>query len=174
MNTHSSCPCCSVARSLLSSLTHIMQKKGKMEHQVLFAGFNCTDLEAQMIPHTQTGSACQPNAPDEVMSCSSQRNSSFSEAECLRNISSDLHYYQQLLNNYKPTASDLSPVMTATADLMHCLKVDGAGADREWSVWISESFDNRVLLCKTLKGFHVRAVTMNRALAYIASGDHRK
>jgi len=37
-----------------------------MEHQDLFAGFNCTDLEAQMIPHTQTASVCQPSASDDV------------------------------------------------------------------------------------------------------------
>lgn len=44
----------------------------------------------------------------------------------------------------------------------------------QWLVWSGSSFDDRLSLCKTLKGFHVRAITMNRALAYIASGDHRK
>ncbi|XP_056123953.1 interleukin-12 subunit alpha [Rhinichthys klamathensis goyatoka] len=176
LNTHS-CRCASSARSLLSSLTHIMEKEGKMEHQDLFAGFNCTDLEAQMIPHTQTGSVCQPSASDDAMSCSSQRTSSFNEEECLRNIRGDLHYYKLLLNSYKPTASDLSPVQTATTDLEECLTADRAAAAGElpqWRVWSEPSFDDRVTLCKTLKGFHVRAITMNRALAYIGSGDHRK
>ncbi|CAM4558367.1 unnamed protein product [Leuciscus chuanchicus] len=163
----------------------------KMEHQDLFAGFNCTDLEAQMIPHTQTSSVCQPSASDDVLSCSGQTSSSFSavsllgcftrlvcvctvsrvsdallfssQTECLRNIAGDLHYYKILLNDYKPRDSDdLRPVTTATSELM------------QWLVWSGSSFDDRVSLCKTLKGFHVRAITMNRALAYISSGDHRK
>jgi len=37
-----------------------------MEHRDLFAGFNCTDLEAQMIPHTLTASVCQPSVSDHV------------------------------------------------------------------------------------------------------------
>ncbi|KAK9962809.1 hypothetical protein ABG768_008161 [Culter alburnus] len=171
------CPCTSAARSLLSSLSHIMEKEGKMKHQDLFAGFNCTDLEARMIPHTQTASVCQPIATDNT-SCSDRRDSSFSATECLRNIRGDLHYYDLLLNSYEPSVSNLSPVMTATKDLMHCLKANGGGAAEaefpEWDVWSRSSFDDRLSLCKMLKGFHVRAITMNRALAYIASGDHRK
>lgn len=37
-----------------------------MQDRDLFAGFNCTDLEAQMIPHTHTASVCQPSTSDEV------------------------------------------------------------------------------------------------------------
>ncbi|XP_077053473.1 interleukin-12 subunit alpha [Siphateles boraxobius] len=176
LNTHS-CVYSTSARSLLSYLTHIMEKDGKMEHQDLFAGFNCTDLEAQMIPHTQTGSVCQPSVSDDVMSCSSQKSSSFSETECLRNIRGDLHYYEHLLKSYEHSTSDLSPVLTATTALMECLKANGAAADGEfpqWFEWSGSSFDDRITLCKTLKGFHVRAITMNRVLAYIDSGDHRK
>ncbi|XP_051719746.1 interleukin-12 subunit alpha [Ctenopharyngodon idella] len=168
--------CTSAARSLLSNLSHIMEKEGKMKHQDLFAGFNCTDLEARMIPYTHTASVCQPIATDNT-SCSNSRSSSFSETECLRNISGDLHYYDLLLNSYQPSVSDLGPVMTATKDLMLCLKANGDAAEGEfpqWVVWSGSSFDDRLSLCKTLKGFHVRAITMNRALAYIASGDHRK
>ncbi|XDV31549.1 hypothetical protein PO909_002540 [Leuciscus waleckii] len=177
LKTHS-CPCSSSARSLLSSLTHIMKKaqERKMEHQDLFAGFNCTDLEAQMIPHTQTSSVCQPSASDDSRVSDALLFSS--QTECLRNIAGDLHYYKILLNDYKPRDSDdLRPVTTATSELIQCLKANGAAADEEspeWLVWSGSSFDDRVSLCKTLKGFHVRAITMNRALAYISSGDHRK
>lgn len=42
-----------------------------------------------------------------------------SQTECLRNIRGDLHYYDLLLNTYEPSVSDLSPVMTATKELMN-------------------------------------------------------
>ncbi|XP_067307978.1 interleukin-12 subunit alpha [Pseudorasbora parva] len=170
-------PCTTAARSLLSNLSHIMEKQGKMKHQDLFAGFNCTDLEAQMIPHTQTASVCLPTAADNSTSCSNHRSSSFSAAECVRNITGDLHYYDLLLNSYRPSVSDLSPVITATKHLKQCLGASGAATEGklpQWLVWSGSSFDDRLSLCKTLKGFHVRAITINRALAHIAAGDHRK
>ncbi|XP_042621733.1 interleukin-12 subunit alpha-like [Cyprinus carpio] len=171
------CDCSAEARSLLSGLSHIMEKDGKMEHGDLFAGFNCTDLEAQMIPHTLTASVCQPSDSAHNASCSSHRSSSFSETECLRNIRADLRYYDVLLSSYSPSETDLSPVMTATKALMNCLNEKYEAADGEfprWDVWSGSSFDKRLSLCKTLKGFHIRAITLNRALGYICSGEHRK
>ncbi|XP_016358780.1 interleukin-12 subunit alpha [Sinocyclocheilus anshuiensis] len=171
------CECSAAARSLLSSLSHIMQKEGKMEHRDLFAGFNCTDLEAQMIPHTLTASVCQPSGSAHNASCSSHRRSSFSETECLRNIRADLSYYDVMLSSYRPSETDLSPVKTATKGLMNCLNENCEAADGEfpqWRVWSGLSFDDRLSLCKTLKGFHIRAITVNRALGYIGSGEHRK
>ncbi|XP_073673505.1 interleukin-12 subunit alpha [Garra rufa] len=151
-------------------------QQGKMQHRDLFAGFNCTDLEAQMIPHTHTASVCQPSSSEEN-SCSSHRGSSFSETECLRNIRADLRYYDEMLSSYKPSETDLSPVKTATKALMNCLneKCESAdGAFPQWRIWSGSSFDDRLSLCKTLKGFHIRAITVNRALGYIGSGEHRK
>ncbi|KAF4103738.1 hypothetical protein G5714_014725 [Onychostoma macrolepis] len=171
------CECSAAARSLLSSVSHIMKKEGKMEHRDLFSGFNCTDLEAQMIPHTLTASVCQPNASDDKASCSSHRNSSFSETDCLKNIRADLRYYAVMLDSYKLNEIDLNPVKTATKALMDCLNENCEAADGEfpqWRVWNGSSFNNRLSLCKTLKGFHIRAITVNRALGYIGSGEHRK
>ncbi|XP_059370992.1 interleukin-12 subunit alpha [Carassius carassius] len=170
------CECSSAARSLLSRLAHIMMKQGKMEHRDLFAGFNCTDLEAQMIPHTLTASVCQPSSSDDKASCSSS-SSSFSETQCLTNIRADLRYYDMMLNSYKPSETDLSPVKTATKALMDCLDENCEAADGEfpqWHIWTGSSFTDRLSLCKALKGFHIRAITLNRALGYIASGQHRK
>ncbi|XP_043114787.1 interleukin-12 subunit alpha isoform X2 [Puntigrus tetrazona] len=152
-----------------------MQKQRKMEHGDLFSSFNCTDLEAQMIPHTLTVSVCQPNASDDKASCS--RSSSFSEAECLTNIRADLRYYDAMLDSYRPSKTDLSPVKTDTKALLDCLNEKCESADGEfpkWDVWSGSSFDDRLSLCKILKGFHIRAITMNRALGYIGSGEHRK
>ncbi|RXN10876.1 interleukin-12 subunit alpha-like protein [Labeo rohita] len=164
---------------LLSNLSLIMEKQGKMQDRDLFAGFNCTDLEAQMIPHTHTASVCQPSTSDEE-SCSSHRGAqSFSETECLKNIRADLCYYDVMLNSYKPSETLLNPVKTATKNLLNCLNENCEAEDvssefPQWQIWSGSSFDDRLSLCKALKGFHIRAITVNRALGYVASGDHRK
>ncbi|XP_065136263.1 interleukin-12 subunit alpha [Paramisgurnus dabryanus] len=147
-----------------------------MKNDPLFAGFNCTELAIQMNPFTQTGVVCQPITSPNV-SCVNQRNSTFSETECLRNIRDDLCYYNDLLNSYmkdvQQAKNDLNPVVNTTKDLMTCLQ-QSCPTLPKWTVWRGSSFDDRVSLCKTLKGFHVRAITINRALSYVASGDHRK
>uniref|UniRef100_A0A673H6Q1 Interleukin-12 subunit alpha-like n=1 Tax=Sinocyclocheilus rhinocerous TaxID=307959 RepID=A0A673H6Q1_9TELE len=140
------CECSAAARSLLSSLSHIMQKSYYF-----------------MIPHTLTASVCQPSGS--------------AHTECLRNIRADLSYYDVMLSSYRPSETDLSPVKTATKGLMNCLNENCEAADGEfpqWRVWSGSSFDDRLSLCKTLKGFHIRAITVNRALGYIGSGEHRK
>ncbi|CAL8352887.1 unnamed protein product [Lota lota] len=37
-----------------------------------------------------------------------------------------------------------------------------------------ESFNNRKRLCEVTRGFYIRAITINRAIGYIASGDYRR
>ncbi|TRY89064.1 hypothetical protein DNTS_009792 [Danionella cerebrum] len=158
-----------------------MQKNQEGSVGSQFAGFNCSDLEVQMIPHTQTSTVCQPssNSTDKP-TCSRPSSSSFSTSECLRNISADLHYYHVILGSYKqhsPNISDLTPVMNHTKQLMQCLKrrYDPAEeAPPEGSIWTNSSFDNRKVLCKVLKGFVIRTVTINRVLGYISAGDHMK
>ncbi|XP_051965500.1 interleukin-12 subunit alpha [Xyrauchen texanus] len=183
LNTQDCATCTESARSLLHNLLHIMEKEGRM-NQDLFAGFNCTEQTAQMIPHTETAAVCQPNTPANT-TCSNQQNSSFSATACMRSISDDLYYYYTLLNSYVQTDSykhskqDLEPVITSTENLKKCLRqkcthLSTEPALQEWVVWRGSSFDDRLSLCKTLKGFHVRTITINRALRYITSGDYRK
>ncbi|KAA0702506.1 IQCJ-SCHIP1 readthrough transcript protein [Triplophysa tibetana] len=146
------CAACSPhARSLLTNLSQLMDKEGQAKHPHLFAGFNCTEQTTQMIPFTQTAVVCQPIT---------------AATECVRNIRDDLWYYNHILKSYvdgvQNAVQDLNPLLKATKTLM------------SWDVWQGSPFDDRLSLCKTLKGFHIRAITMNRALGYIASGDHRK
>lgn len=42
----------------------------------------------------------------------------FSQTACLTNIRADLRYYDMMLDSYKPSETDLSPVKTATKALM--------------------------------------------------------
>ncbi|XP_055051744.2 interleukin-12 subunit alpha [Misgurnus anguillicaudatus] len=180
-NIHKCTDCSKLARSLLTNLSHVMDK-GPKDNENLFAGFNCTELAIQMNEFTQTGVVCQPNTSPKV-SCVNQRNSTFSETECLRNIRDDLCYYNDLLNSYmknvKQAEKDLNPVVNTSKDLVTCLQQSypHVSAERtlpKGTVWVDLPFGDRVSLCKKLKGFHVRAITINRALSYIASGDHRK
>lgn len=39
---------------------------------------------------------------------------------------------------------------------------------------IETSFDQRLHLCKVLKGFQVRAITINRVIAYMTSDEYTK
>lgn len=40
--------------------------------------------------------------------------------------------------------------------------------------WGENTFNNRQEMCKIIRGFYARAITINRAMGYIASGEHRK
>lgn len=40
--------------------------------------------------------------------------------------------------------------------------------------WGKETFRNRQEMCKIMRGFYTRTITINRAMGYIASGEHRK
>uniref|UniRef100_A0A3P9J002 Interleukin-12 subunit alpha n=1 Tax=Oryzias latipes TaxID=8090 RepID=A0A3P9J002_ORYLA len=127
--------------------------------------------------------ACAPN-PTESSSCSVQRNSSFSESECMRNIMKDLAYYDAAMQSY--LKSDLSrpeieiPPLNHTLTIIQNLRRDcsltsnGEINSLEVNLWPNTSFRNRQKMCKMMKGLHVRSITINRALGYISSGDHRK
>lgn len=41
-------------------------------------------------------------------------------------------------------------------------------------MWGSDTYTNRQEMCKMMRGFYVRAITINRAMGYISSGEHRK
>uniref|UniRef100_A0A3P9HDZ7 Interleukin-12 subunit alpha n=1 Tax=Oryzias latipes TaxID=8090 RepID=A0A3P9HDZ7_ORYLA len=123
--------------------------------------------------------ACAPN-PTESSSCSVQRNSSFSESECMRNIMKDLAYYDAAMQSY--LKSDLSrpeieiPPLNHTLTIIQNLRRVSLFENMEDSknLWPNTSFRNRQKMCKMMKGLHVRSITINRALGYISSGDHRK
>lgn len=40
--------------------------------------------------------------------------------------------------------------------------------------WGNNTFGNRQEMCKIMRGFYARVITINRAMGYIASGEHRK
>ncbi|XP_062844110.1 interleukin-12 subunit alpha [Trichomycterus rosablanca] len=145
----------------------------------LFYGFNCTELETTVNPSTQTPTVCQPS---QDLTCSGQRNSSFSEDECLQNIAKDLTYHQSRLTAYmasldenqnSASITELKSITNSIQTLQNCsLLLNSAHQPESWTA--TDPFKDRKNLCKQLKGFHVRAITITRALGYICAGEYKK
>ncbi|ROK87090.1 hypothetical protein DPX16_10230 [Anabarilius grahami] len=74
--------------------------------------------------------------------------------ECLQKILEDLHYYRETFRAY--SNSELTKtVVRSIDDLM------------QESMDYQKSFKERLQLCKVLKGFNRRAITINRVFNYI-------
>ncbi|XP_062417614.1 interleukin-12 subunit alpha [Pungitius pungitius] len=153
---------------------------------VLFHGIPPTDTDTVRVrSQDETVLACAPTLTW-GSSCTMQRNSSFSESECLSNIGKDLSFYAAALQSYctlnlrtPVEVSLLSPTLEIIQWLWKTCPLMQNGENyfskdaAQWP-WKSDSFDNRVELKKIMRGFYVRTITINRAMGYIASGDHRK
>ncbi|KAM4742067.1 interleukin-12 subunit alpha [Anableps anableps] len=105
-------------------------------------------------------------------SCMMLINSSFSENECVMNIMRDLAYYDTAIETYLKSPLHRPekeiPLLRLTLGIIKDLRMGGV------SLWNNSSYINRQKMCKMMRGFHVRAITINRAMGYISSGDHRK
>ncbi|XP_077422761.1 interleukin-12 subunit alpha [Vanacampus margaritifer] len=133
----------------------------------------------------ETAQACAPNV-QQNSSCMAQRRTSFSESECVMSIMKDVAHYDALIGSYlkaklKNPQNEMA-LLSPTQGIIHKLKtcflsVNGgmSSAEEDTShMWGDNSFTNRREMCKMLRGFHVRAITINRAMGYISSGDHLK
>ncbi|XP_054461623.1 interleukin-12 subunit alpha [Anoplopoma fimbria] len=130
--------------------------------------------------------ACVPTLTQNS-SCMMQRNSSFSESECLRNIRKDLAYYAAAIQSYLkfPLRSRVEEValLSPTLGMIQSLREscslmvngeDFSSEENAAQVWGDDTYSNRQEMCKMMRGFHVRTITISRAMGYISSGDHRK
>ncbi|XP_053343156.1 interleukin-12 subunit alpha [Clarias gariepinus] len=189
--------CTTSARDLLTKLRGALEKPENRSN-TLFHGFNCTELEAVVNPNTQTASVCQPS---QVVKCSDQRTTPFNETECLQNIDNDLKYHRSMLDDYvknldqkanSESIKELNKIRDAILELKQLsiyhlylnvsiisfphqsckLLPTSESSQKKWSP--TNSFEDRKDLCKQLKGFEVRIITINRALGYICAGDHKK
>ncbi|XP_050921369.1 interleukin-12 subunit alpha [Lates calcarifer] len=133
----------------------------------------------------ETSLACAPTLT-QTSGCMMQRNSSFSESECLRNIMKDLVFYEAAIKSYikSPLRSPqeevppLEQILEIIGSLKKCsLMLNGESNTSEEDVaqmWGTDTFNNRQEMHKIMRGFYVRTITINRAMGYISSGDHRK
>uniref|UniRef100_A0A3Q3BN92 Interleukin-12 subunit alpha n=1 Tax=Kryptolebias marmoratus TaxID=37003 RepID=A0A3Q3BN92_KRYMA len=119
-------------------------------------------------------------------SCVRQKDSAFSESDCRRSITKDLAYYDTAIQSYlesqlhRPDEEDalLRPTLTVVKELRKSCSTTANGeedsTEEAADMWKNDSFTNRQKMCKMMRGFYVRAITINRAMGYISSGDHRK
>ncbi|KAK5604232.1 hypothetical protein CRENBAI_020743 [Crenichthys baileyi] len=109
----------------------------------LFSGINCTSQNMELNLETRTPTVCSP------------------QESCTMDIGRDLsHYYKFLSAQPDPDRLLGSSVLYSLRELMALVKV-------------SNHFDERLSLCKVMKGFQVRTITINRAIGYMVNlGEH--
>uniref|UniRef100_A0A3Q1GR84 Interleukin-12 subunit alpha-like n=1 Tax=Acanthochromis polyacanthus TaxID=80966 RepID=A0A3Q1GR84_9TELE len=103
------------------------------------------------------------------------------------NITKDLAHYDALIQSYlnsslkspEKEAKLLNPTLGIVKSLReNCsLKADEDDDSTEEDVaqtWDAGSFNNRQEMCKMMRGFYVRTITINRAMGYISAGDYKK
>ncbi|XP_070412205.1 interleukin-12 subunit alpha [Nothobranchius furzeri] len=141
------------ARALLRNITSALTQAE------LFSGIDCTRQNMEVNLNTDTPSVCSPKDSN----CSRSTKSDFDQASCLTNIGNDLtHYYTFLYAQPDPDHVLGSSVLQSLRELME------AAADH------SSTYSERLNLCKVMRGFHVRTITINRAIGYMNSGDHQR
>ncbi|XP_072557427.1 interleukin-12 subunit alpha [Paramormyrops kingsleyae] len=131
-------------------------------------GFYCSKLSVEM--NNRNLSVCEPKNS----SCANRQTSGFNEDACFRAIREDLQYYKNMLPKIQNDRLRAT-LMGAIEDLVkncafpHVLENPASSKAAQ-----APSFEDRVHLCKVLRGFHVRAITLNRVISYVAAGDHLK
>ncbi|KAJ8378686.1 hypothetical protein AAFF_G00237350 [Aldrovandia affinis] len=161
--------CVSHARALLWNVTDALTQDDN-----LFSGFNCTEQSLEVNTQTRTVSACEPN-PRQGASCPGLRDTSFDKSECLKNVRQDLQYYRSVFLAYVDHPLGSTLVKTIDDLTQHCFT---SSAPEDFSMTevlpvSGNTFKERLHLCKVLKGFRVRTITINRIMSYIAAGDYK-
>ncbi|XP_034039187.1 uncharacterized protein LOC117521930 [Thalassophryne amazonica] len=148
---------------------------GALMQNSLFNGIDCPKQSIVLNNNTLTESVCTPKES----TCYGFTKSEFDQESCLTNIGEDLRHYSTFLEDQPDPEHLLGPtVLFSLKELMkHCfawalpkqdVPMKEATADRP------SSYDERLNLCKVLRGFQVRTITVNRAVRYINSGQHTK
>uniref|UniRef100_A0A665THI0 Zmp:0000001127 n=1 Tax=Echeneis naucrates TaxID=173247 RepID=A0A665THI0_ECHNA len=128
------------AAKLLKNITNVLSK------DELFRGINCTTQSVELSTTTNTAFLCSPKVLSETRIF-------HMEESCLTNIEEDLRQYYKFLATH--------PEPTLLIELRQFME---AAAVRD------STFNERQRLCKVLKGFHVRTITINRAFPRSKNG----
>ncbi|XP_061137831.1 interleukin-12 subunit alpha [Syngnathus typhle] len=172
------CPNCSALfMNLLTNIRGILNND-----DVLFHGIKSNKTTVSSL--AETPQACAPNI-QQNSNCMAQRSTPFSESECLMSIMKDIVHYEALIESYlkltlkrpKEEKALLSPTLKIIQNLKNCfLRFNGGmnPAEEDMSrMWVDDSYTNRLEMFKLMRGFYIRVITINRAMGYISSGDHR-
>ncbi|XP_061734129.1 interleukin-12 subunit alpha isoform X3 [Nerophis ophidion] len=169
--------CPALFRSLLLNITELVKS------EILWHGIT-SETDAVSSP-SDTVRACAPNIQLNS-SCMINRNSSFSKSECLLNMKKDLLHYHAVIQSYlksthrrpKEQEALFLPTLRSIQNLQQkCSPMANNGQDlaeeEAYQRWGSNPFTNRLEMCKTMRGFYIRAITINRAISYISAAHHR-
>uniref|UniRef100_A0A8C2J3G1 Interleukin-12 subunit alpha n=1 Tax=Cyprinus carpio TaxID=7962 RepID=A0A8C2J3G1_CYPCA len=152
--------CNVLARSLLWNVSAVIE----MDH--LFSGFDCTQQNAEVHIRTQTVSVCTPQNSN----CAHSAVLNIDENECLQRILEDLHYYRETFRAYSNPELTKSVVRSIDELMQNCFSVSAMeNSPAKVSMDHQKSFQERLQLCKVLKGFNLRTITINRVFNYILS-----
>ncbi|XP_047446506.1 uncharacterized protein zmp:0000001127 isoform X1 [Mugil cephalus] len=150
--------CIDHARALLVNITDTLSENK------LFSGISCMKQNMELNTGTDTPSVCAPQGS----TCPglTQPTPQFNQESCLMSIKKDLTYYYKFLAAHpdRPTVYHLREVMDS------CFKVHLLDLEEDTTVRAS-TYDERLSLCKVLKGFQVRTITINRVIGYLASEE---
>ncbi|KPP67064.1 hypothetical protein Z043_114384 [Scleropages formosus] len=146
--------CLSYSRALLTSVTSALAPND--------FGFYCTEMNMEMNRRNMT--VCEPNH-DQDARCGSNPARRFNQNACLSAIRDDLQYYRDVLSTFK-NGNLTAIIQQAIPELMEATTAPALDLT-------TATFYQRVHLCKILRGFHTRTITINRVMSYIAAGDHK-
>ncbi|XP_034744325.1 interleukin-12 subunit alpha-like [Etheostoma cragini] len=154
--------CVTHAQMLLENVTHALTQK------TLFSAIDCPEQSVELHMETNTPFVCAPKGS----TCSGIATSEFDQDACLTNIGEDLHHYYTFLAAQPDPDRLLAPTVLSLRELMENCFTWSLPTDLEAAADRLSTYDERLRLCKVLKGFQLRSITINRGIAYMASGDH--
>uniref|UniRef100_A0A8C2ZYF6 Interleukin-12 subunit alpha n=1 Tax=Cyclopterus lumpus TaxID=8103 RepID=A0A8C2ZYF6_CYCLU len=155
------------AQALLQNITETLTQNQ------LFTGIDCTKESVELNMETKTPSVCAPKES----TCAGVVKATFDQESCLTNIGEDLHHYYNFLDAQPNPDNRLAlTVLFNICSQQNCFprSLPTDLVSKEAATVRPSPYDERLHLCKVLKGFQVRSVTINRALAYMNSGEHTK
>ncbi|XP_028297109.1 interleukin-12 subunit alpha-like [Gouania willdenowi] len=153
------------AQSFLRTITETLEKKH------LFSGIDCSKQNIELLVKSSTPSLCAPKGS----TCSGTVESNFNQDSCVMEIRKDLKQYYDFLIAQQDPDNVLARILPSLTDLMKNCRVSDEVSPTNDSFQMkafansSSTYDARLSLCKVLKGFQVRAITINRAIGYIRS-----
>ncbi|KAK5859943.1 hypothetical protein PBY51_021459 [Eleginops maclovinus] len=155
------------AQILLHNITDALTKDN------LFSGINCSQQSVKLNMETVTPSVCTPKGT----TCSGIAKTEFDQNLCLTHIEKDLHHYYTFLAAQPDPNGSLAPTLSSLREFIEnsfTLPLPGQLAETTEEVPPESQYNKRLNLCKVLKGFQLRSITINRVLSYMKSGEHTK
>ncbi|CAB1454581.1 unnamed protein product [Pleuronectes platessa] len=156
--------CVSHARTLLENITDALAQKD------LFSAIDCPMQSVELNMATDTPSVCAPKGS----TCTGTTKAEFDQKSCLENIGEDLLYYYTFLAAQPKGLLGLTVQLRTLMENCFPWSLSTDLASKQAPTDSPSTYDERLRLCKELKGFHVRTITINRVLGYMNSGEHTK